>query len=108
MYSQDELRVHWNARRAGMDSLNGEGRVRDGERLLLWVPFQYRLDINCGTKLVIDARARDTVRQEVDCHFLQIVWKALVRYLQSSRGDYRVCQCFLSVANGYIIAKADA
>lgn len=40
--------------------------VTHGERLLLWVPWQYRGDINDGTRLVIGAHVKHPMSAEVD------------------------------------------
>lgn len=58
------VHIRWNAIRAHM--VNSDGWVRDGDKLFLWVPWQYRLDIKDGTRLVIDSQGQDTVRPEVD------------------------------------------
>lgn len=59
----EELRVRWNASRARMGENNAW--VRDGEKLLLWVPRQHRADISGGTRLLI-APSVDRERPEVD------------------------------------------
>lgn len=69
--SEDDLLIRWNASRACMDE--DYGWVRDGGKLLLWVPLQYRSDIRNGTKVVIGAQGVDPVRPEVD-------YRTLFRY----------------------------
>lgn len=63
--NEDELSSRWNASRAHSDVKN-DGWARDGGKLPLWVPLQYRSEINGGTKLVIGAQGRDTMSPEVD------------------------------------------
>lgn len=76
--SEEELRIRWNVRTLLSEvkeerplspecpasrTMNGCW-VRDGKRLLLWVPWQHRHDIGscCGTRLVIGAGVKQNVK----------------------------------------------
>lgn len=61
--SEEELRVRWNTNRTNMDD---DGWVRDGDKLLMKVPWQYRFDIYSGTTLMIGPQVQDAVRPVVD------------------------------------------
>ena len=56
-------RAHWNVSCSRMDL--ADGWVKDGDKLLMWVPMQYRYDIMGGIKLAIGEGTRRT-RPEVD------------------------------------------
>ena len=62
--SEEEFLLRWNTSRAC--TAYNDGWVKDQEKLLLWVPWQYRHDIKGGTRLVIGARSSDTIRPKVD------------------------------------------
>lgn len=62
--SEEELRIQWNVSRAS--STKNDGWIRDGEKLLCWVPLQYCHDIKVGSRLVIGENGIDAVRPEVD------------------------------------------
>ena len=64
---QDGLEEHsarWNACRARMS--NRDGWVKDGDRLLLWIPLQHRENIRDGIKLTISNKVRRARTPEVD------------------------------------------
>lgn len=56
--------MRWNNSRPPV--AEDDGWVKDGERLLLWTPLQYRRDIRMGTRAVIAASLKHAVRPEVD------------------------------------------
>ena len=60
---EEELRIRWNASRAHM--VNNNGWIKDGDKLLLWVPWQYQRDIKAGIRLVI-GDPKNAMRPEVD------------------------------------------
>lgn len=51
--NDEELYIRWNRSRASYAEAKNDGWFRDGEKLLLWVPLQYRHDMKVGTRLVI-------------------------------------------------------
>ena len=62
--SSEELRIAWYASRA--HRVSEDGWVRDGEKLLLWVPWKYRPDIDGGTRMVFDPQGEVDVRPKAD------------------------------------------
>ena len=62
---EEESRIVWNASRVRMGTVD-DGWVRDGEKLLFWVPLRYRDAINGRMGKVIGGQGTVYARPEVD------------------------------------------
>lgn len=81
--SEEELRIRWNVCRSNLSENNGW--IRDGEKLLFWVPWQHRDYINCGTKMVINSEGTKTLGLEVD--YLKVFRYSGTRWTDIYSGD---------------------
>lgn len=63
-FDEGELRMRWYASR--VRSAGTGGWVRDGERLLFWVPWQYRGNIMSENIMTIDPRNNKAVGPHID------------------------------------------
>lgn len=61
---EEESRICWNASLSRMDE--HDGWVRDGDKLLLWVPLKYRYEFQAGIKLVIGVPRVDRMIPQAD------------------------------------------
>lgn len=80
--NEEEPCVRWNGSRASQGE--NDGWIREGEKLLLWVPLPHRHDIGSRTRLIIGSRVKRDVRPEVD-------YRKLFRFSGMRWKDIYVC-----------------